>query len=128
MINVSGYIIHESAVWSDIHRRWFFLPRRASKETYEEKADESRGTNLLFTADEHFQDVQVKTIGTVNPTHGFSSFKFIPGTADNVIVALKSQEDGGKIASYILAFNIDGSIILPEKKIGDVKYEGIEFV
>ena len=26
------YIIHESACWSDTHRKWFFLPRRASHE------------------------------------------------------------------------------------------------
>lgn len=25
-----GYIIHESASWSDVHQKWFFLPRRAS--------------------------------------------------------------------------------------------------
>lgn len=27
-----GYIIHESGVWSDVHKRWFFLPRRCSKD------------------------------------------------------------------------------------------------
>lgn len=27
-----GYMIHESGVWSDIHRKWFFLPRRCSKD------------------------------------------------------------------------------------------------
>lgn len=27
-----GYMIHESAVWSPIHRKWYFLPRRCSKE------------------------------------------------------------------------------------------------
>jgi len=31
-IEPPGYIIHESACWSDIHQKWFFLPRRASKE------------------------------------------------------------------------------------------------
>ena len=30
-----SYIIHESAVWSKIHRRWYFLPRRSSNERYE---------------------------------------------------------------------------------------------
>lgn len=127
-LTVSGYIIHESGVWSEVHRRWFFLPRRASKERYEERADERRGTNLLFVSDENFQDILVKTVGSINPTHGFSSFKFVPGTADTVIVALKSEEDNGKIASFILAFDIHGSILMPEQKIGEVKYEGIEFV
>lgn len=27
-----GYMIHESGAWSDIHKKWFFLPRRCSKE------------------------------------------------------------------------------------------------
>ena len=33
-IEPPGYIIHEAAVWSDVHRKWFFLPRRASHERY----------------------------------------------------------------------------------------------
>ena len=45
-----GYLIHESGAWSDIHRKWFFLPRRASTKTYEEEADERRATNLMITA------------------------------------------------------------------------------
>jgi len=67
-------------------------------------------------------------IGEIIPTHGFSSFKFIPGTNDRIILALKSEEIGSKTASYITAFNIDGTIILPETKIADHKYEGIEFI
>lgn len=31
-ISWPGYMIHESAVWSDIHQKWFFLPRRCSRE------------------------------------------------------------------------------------------------
>ena len=63
------------------------------------------------------------------PTHGFSSFKFIPNSLDNLIVALKSEETKGVTASYIMAFNFDGTILLPETKIdGDYKYEGIEFI
>lgn len=27
-----GYIIHEAVVWSNVHKRWYFLPRRASHE------------------------------------------------------------------------------------------------
>ncbi|BFZ17677.1 hypothetical protein BsWGS_20716 [Bradybaena similaris] len=123
-----GYIIHEAAAWSDIHKKWFFLPRRASKDTYDEVKDEKMGTNLMFVVDEQFENIEVRTIGAVNPTHGFSSFKFIPGTQDSIIVALKSEEDSGKIASYILAFDLQGNLLMPETKIGVYKYEGIEFV
>lgn len=72
---------------------------------------------------------QAKRIGDISPTHGFSSFKFVPNTHDRLIVALKSEENQGKTASYIMAFDIDGTILLPETKIdGDFKFEGIEFI
>ncbi|KAM6118805.1 LOW QUALITY PROTEIN: soluble calcium-activated nucleotidase 1 [Phoenicopterus ruber ruber] len=127
-IRPPGYLIHESASWSDTLQRWFFLPRRASHERYNEKADERRGTNLLLSSTQDFGDVKVGRVGEVIPTHGFSSFKFIPDTDDQIIVALKSEEDNGKIASYIMAFTLDGRFLLPETKIGSVKYEGIEFI
>ena len=121
-------MIHESCVWSKIHQRWIFLPRRASKERYEEKADERRASNLMLTADEDFKKIEVSHIGKLSLTHGFSSFKFIPGTNDNVILALKSEEDGDNKASYVLVFTLEGKILYSERKIGDRKYEGIEFV
>ncbi|KAM4761955.1 soluble calcium-activated nucleotidase 1 isoform 3-T4 [Cyanocitta cristata] len=127
-IRPPGYLIHESASWSDTLQRWFFLPRRASHERYSEKADEQRGTNLLLSSTQDFGDVTVGRVGEVVPTHGFSSFKFIPDTDDQIIVALKSEEDNGKISSYIMAFTLDGRFLLPETRIGSVKYEGIEFI
>ncbi|KAK3091862.1 hypothetical protein FSP39_023214 [Pinctada imbricata] len=123
-----GYIIHESGVWSEIHQRWFFMPRRASTEKYEEKADEKRATNLLIIANDDFSDIEMKHIGVKHPTRGYSSFKFLPHTNDHVIVALKSEEDAGKIASYISAFTLDGKVLLKERYLGNVKYEGIEFI
>lgn len=123
-----GYMIHESGVWSDIHQSWFFLPRRASTETYTEEGDERRATNLLFKANSDFSEISHSRVGPFHATHGFSSFKFIPNTNDDVIVALKSEEDEGKIASYIMAFTLQGDILLEETKVGDYKYEGIEFI
>ena len=123
-----GYIIHESGVWSDIHKQWFFLPRRASRDTYEEVADERRATNLLFRTSEDFGGIQMQRMGPFNPTHGFSSFKFVPGTQDRIILALKSEEDQGVITSYATVLNIEGDVLLEEMKIGDKKYEGVEFV
>lgn len=121
-------MIHESAAWSDTLQRWFFLPRHASSERYEETADERRGTNLVLSCSPDFNDIKVSRVGVLNPTHGFSSFKFVPNTDDQIILALKSEEDAGKIATYIMAFTLDGRILLPETKIGDVKYEGLEFI
>jgi len=127
-IETPGYMIHEAVGWSPHLERWVFLPRRASKEKYDDVEDEKRGTNLMILADESFRNIETRTVGDIVPTHGFSSFKFLPGTQDEIIVALKSEEYQGTISSYILAFNIKGKILLPEQKIADRKFEGIEFI
>lgn len=125
-----GYVIHESAAWSDHHKKWFFLPRRASSKTYSEVDDEQMGTNMLISTDESFSDVKIQRIGTIVPTLGFSSFKFIPDTDDRMIIALKTMEDAGNVATFVTVFSIDGTILLPDQRIGNenVKYEGIEFL
>ncbi|KAM9856854.1 soluble calcium-activated nucleotidase 1b [Aulostomus maculatus] len=127
-IQPPGYLIHESAAWSERLQRWFFLPRRASHMHYEESADERRAANILLSCQADFSDITVQHVGPFHPTHGFSSFKFIPDTDDQIILALKSEEDAGRIATYIIAFTLDGRLLMPEKKIGDVKYEGLEFI
>ncbi|XP_066585218.1 soluble calcium-activated nucleotidase 1 [Prorops nasuta] len=127
-IEFPGYMIHESAAWSDIHRNWFFLPRRCSKERYNETKDETMSCNVLLRADENFVNIQVTEVGTLVPIRGYSSFKFLPGSNDNIIVALKTEEFQGRTATYITAFNIDGTIVMPEIKIIDKKFEGLEFI
>lgn len=115
-------------MWSDIHRQWFFLPRRASKETYAEVEDEHRATNIVFQANDDFSQISMTHIGPLHVTRGFSSFKFVPMTNDEVIVALKSEEVNGRAASYIMVFRINGDILLDETHVGDFKYEGVEFI
>lgn len=123
-------MVHESGVWSDIHKKWFFLPRRASTEQYDDKLDERRAANVLITCSEDFSHVDiVKPFGPKSLTHGFSSFKFIPGTNDEYILALKSEEDDGKTASYIMVFDLKGNMLMREQKLaGEHKYEGVEFI
>ena len=55
--------LHESCCWSDIHKKWFFLPRRMSKEPYDKDLDEYRCGNILICADVAFQDISVISIG-----------------------------------------------------------------
>lgn len=128
-IEPPGYLIHESAAWSKVNKKWYFLPRRASKERYNDKTDERKGTNMLLSCKEDFSECTRTFIGPLNVTHGFSSFKFIPGTNEQYIVALKTQEVKGRIASFIMAFDLNGRILMAEQKIpGNYKFEGIEFL
>lgn len=128
-----GYMIHEAVAWSHRHEEWFFLPRRASKLPYNDVDDEERGTNVLLRTDPGFHRVKLSQVGPLLPTHGFSSFKFVPSPTnadrDAVIVALKSEEHKGKTATYVTVFRVDdGNVLYPETKIGDHKFEGIEFI
>ncbi|KAF9414872.1 hypothetical protein HW555_007341 [Spodoptera exigua] len=127
-IHWPGYMIHESGVWSPVKQLWHFLPRRCSHEPYNETKDEVMGCNYLITADENFKHVHALEITKHQPKHGFSSFKFIPGTNDEAIVALKTTEFEGKTATYITAFTTDGTVLLHDTLVENLKYEGLEFI
>ncbi|KAF8819526.1 apyrase [Cardiosporidium cionae] len=130
-----GYCIHEAINWSEAHQRWYILPRRLSTEPYDEKLDEvviaEKGTNVLVVANEDFSKIEILTVGQTIAKRGFSSFKFVPGTNDTLLLALKTEEDSVEDTqeSFITLFTKDGTILFPDSKIpGSVKYEGIEFV
>jgi len=131
------YVIHESAQWSAIHNKWFFLPRRASKEVYDENRDEYQGSNKLLSADSSFtQPIQVTEVEQntkvkEDGSKGFSAFQFLPNSDDSVIVALKSQEKEGKaVASYLTVFRTkDGKVMLEDLALkGPYKFEGLAFL
>lgn len=67
-IHFPGYMTHESCVWSDVHGRWFFLPRKASVEPFDHKADERKATNVLLAATPDFLDIQVRRFGQSGST------------------------------------------------------------
>jgi soluble calcium-activated nucleotidase 1 len=123
-----GYLIHEAVRFNPSDRRWYFLPRRASKEMYNDREDQRRGANMVIHTNEFFEDIKYSYVGDLIPTHGFSAFAFVP-FRENEIIALKTEEVDGTIATYITMFDLsDGTELLPESKIGDVKFEGIEFL
>jgi len=55
-------------------------------------------------------------------------FCYLAGTEDKYVLALKSEEDGSKIASYIMVFDLQGKLVMKETLIGNYKFEGVEFV
>jgi hypothetical protein len=71
----------------------------------------------------------------ITPERGFSSFKFLPGSRDTVIVALKSEENSATDAqtSYLTIYGeqADGSwrVLLEETELpGAAKFEGLEVI
>lgn len=126
-IPTDGYILYESANWNEADSRWYFLPRRVSKEKYDDVADESRGSNLMIISNADFSDVSTRLVGPLIPTHGFSSFKFVPGRPDEIL-AIKSEEFGENINSFITVFKTDGTVLMPETLVPGIKFEGVEFL
>lgn len=136
-ITFPGYIIHEAIHWSDVHKKWFFLPRYASKSAFNAAQVYETGSNVLLSTSDCFCDTKIVNIGKKDVHRGFSAFQFIPGTNDEIIVALKTSEvprDPAKpfenkiFNTWVTIFKIDGTIILEDQALEDgVKYEGIEF-
>jgi len=138
-VTAPGYVTHEAVEWSDEKNKWFFLPRKLSHEAYDRDDpthDETEsGTNKLISASDDFSDINVVDVGTVEPTRGFASFKFVPGTDDNVAMALKSVEMGGyngkdeTVQTYVTFFEVDtGKVLMDDQLIENQKYEGLVFV
>ena len=126
-----GYMIHEAISWSPHRKQWVILPRRVSKKPYDENKDERRGSSIVVLASEGFSEIGVRKITKKTPTRGFSDFKFLPGSKDNIIVALKSEENEEEKTqnSYIMVFNLDGTMLMEETEIpGMMKFEGLEFI
>ena len=45
-----------------------------------------------------------------------------------MLIALKSEEVEGQLATYITVLTTDNEVLFPETKFADAKFEGIEFV
>lgn len=144
-----GYLLHEAGRWSDVRGRWLFLPRRHSVAPYDPVAVERSGWNGAVTADEAFAHVGISRLGGVphaadgDDERGFSSFAFVPGSGDRHVLAVRTVEregggeaggaaGAGEVESYIsvldTAEGAAGAALLPETRIGPVKYEGVEFL
>ncbi|KAJ1613168.1 apyrase and calcium-activated nucleotidase SCAN-1-like protein [Cryptosporidium canis] len=126
-----GYCIHEAVAWSHLMRKWIFLPRRVSFYEYDEEKDEKRGSNKMIILSDDLEVLEVIEVGSIIPERGFSSLKFLPGSFDQIIVAIKSVEDSKNNLqkSFITIFTINGEVLLDDLEVpGNYKYEGIEFV
>ena len=125
--SLPGYLVHEAACFNPMDRKWYFMPRRESREVYDDEKDEERGSNLVIVMDEDMKKISSMRIGDLNPQHGFSSCKFLPYREDE-FVALKTMEFKDTIKTFITVMSIKGDVLLPETEIAAAKYEGVEFI
>ncbi|GAU95727.1 hypothetical protein RvY_07299-2 [Ramazzottius varieornatus] len=123
-----GYVMHETVLWSDIQKTWYFMPRQISHENYTEERHPYTCSNLMIYANENFTDIRSMPIGEHNPIYGFSAARFVPGTDDTVIIALRIMEIDEIFSTRIIVFSITGTIHLVEEEVlNGLKYEGLEF-
>ena len=52
----AGFMIHEGARWSDVHQKWFFIPRKLSREPYVEATEGGKCCNLMIACDPDFSE------------------------------------------------------------------------
>lgn len=132
-----GYLLHEAITWSPHHRLWYVLPRRVSRDPYDDELDERRGHNTIITATHDFSEIKSYSVGTITPERGFSSAKFLPGSRDSILVALKSEEVAatGEQKTYITIYgektigSNEWEVLLDEVPLPvNKKFEGLEFI
>lgn len=135
-----GYLMHEAVLWSVERREWIFLPRRRSEQPFDPVKNERKGYNIAIIASENFKKIRTISIDGLADSsglRGFSTAKFVPGTADRVIIAVRTVESESnsapdhrrETASFLSVFEIpSGKIILNEQQFSMKKYEGLVFL
>lgn len=139
-VTFPGYLMHEAVLWSEARREWVFLPRRISKEPFDAAKNEMKGGKTVIIASEDFETItaiDVKGLQDPSGLRGFSSAKFVPGTGDSVILALRTIEIENSAASgkprqtatLLSAFEIpSGRLLVREQSFTSKKFEGLVFL
>jgi soluble calcium-activated nucleotidase 1 len=124
----TGYAIHESARWSEIHKKWFFLPRKLSREPYDEVKDEKKCCNLMLAVDPSFavETVIAQPVLSFLPLRGCSDFFFLPGTNDTHLFITRTEETiEGSVSTYASVIDLAGNVLMEEIQFAKGrKFEG----
>lgn len=131
----AGYIIHESARWSDVHDLWFFLPRKSSRQPYDEIKDTQKCVNLMMAAPDGLDPnggdkVYLQAYLDKFQQRGCSDFLFVPGTNDGHLFVIRTEESlEGVITTYGSVIDLTAKVLMEEMVIGeDRKFEGCAWV
>eukprot|EP00189_Rhodosorus_marinus_P002582 CAMPEP_0113961188 /NCGR_PEP_ID=MMETSP0011_2-20120614/5158_1 /TAXON_ID=101924 /ORGANISM="Rhodosorus marinus" /LENGTH=395 /DNA_ID=CAMNT_0000972777 /DNA_START=318 /DNA_END=1505 /DNA_ORIENTATION=- /assembly_acc=CAM_ASM_000156 len=135
-ISFPGYLMHEAVLWDEQRRAWLFFPRRFSETGYDGDDNELKGWNHALILSEDFdkvlEDIDFEDLSS-GGAEGFSSVKFMPGTDNRLVLALRSVErnalDDFKTFLSVLDLR-KPKVILPESAVPplDDKYEGLVFL
>lgn len=135
-----GYLMHEAVLWSHDRREWIFLPRRRSVNPFEPKENEMKGWNGVIVASENFENISTILIEGLQDSsglRGFSSAKFVPGTNERLIAAIRTIEIdpvapisvARATETFFSVFDLtSGKMIYEEEYASDKKYEGLVFL
>ena len=130
----AGYMIHEGARWSDVHKKWFFLPRKMSRAPYDEVIDAGKCVNLMLAApeagDKSGDSVIMQPYLTKSDQRGCSDFLFVPGTNDSHIFMLRTEESLDNVVStYASVIDLQANVLMEETQIAtERKFEGAAWV
>lgn len=124
--------MNECGEWSDVHKRWFFMPRKLSREYYDEIKDCEKCCNLMISCDADFspESIILQDVLSFSTLRGTADLKFVPGTNDTHICLVRTEETlDNVVSSYLSIVDITGKVLMDEVKIATGrKIEGIEFV
>eukprot|EP00931_Biecheleriopsis_adriatica_P047812 TRINITY_DN27594_c0_g1_i1.p1 TRINITY_DN27594_c0_g1~~TRINITY_DN27594_c0_g1_i1.p1 ORF type:complete len:446 (+),score=84.73 TRINITY_DN27594_c0_g1_i1:32-1339(+) len=128
----AGYIVHEACRWSEIHKMWFFLPRKLSRERYDEIIDAGKCVNLMLAVPDNGSDsdVLMQSYLTMAATRGCSDFLFVPGTGDCHILVMRTSESlDNDVDTYVSVIDLEANVLMPEQLIAkNRKFEGAAWV
>ena len=127
-------MIHEGARWSDVHKKWFFLPRKLSREPYDEIVDTEKCVNLMLCVgddiDPSGESVLMQPYLTKTSLRGCSDFLFVPGTNDTHIFLLRTEESlDGVVSTFASVIDLEATVLMAEVLIAsERKFEGAAWV
>jgi len=124
-----GHVVHEAAAWSDLLNKWIWAPKRVTKDKRDNETWNKISTNEVELSDDKFEDVTTTKFGNLTETVGFKGLRFIPGTQDRFVLALKAGTDEeGNYISTLAVYDLKGTEIMPETKVADGTYSAVEFL
>jgi soluble calcium-activated nucleotidase 1 len=114
----AGYVIHECAAWSRVHRSWVFVPRHVSSGAYNPNDELKHGSTVLVITDAAFRTsrtVPLPQMRSSRAPYGVTECKFVPNGRDDALVIVKAvTHDDGTFESVVAMVSLDGRLIMDD--------------